>query len=179
MEKPIWFLDKIHQTLSNAPSLKCFGPVLAHIRQCEYQQISLNFTKIQQKFDIFWKNENLKKFQNDRFRRVFIENVSEMLRLKAHDPYFPILQCTRTYEHPARICEHIRTALFGAIFVQILLSKRFIAVYRRFTAVYGKTDVVFRKTSSRAFKRTNSEVFCTQIRQYSSSWISTNFAEFG
>ena len=141
--KLIWFLDKIHQELSNAPSLKCFGPVLAHIRQWEYQQISLNFTKIQQKFEIFWKNENLKKFQNDRFRRVFIENVSEMVRLKAHDPYFPILQCTTTYEQHVRICEHIHTSLFWGIFAQILPSKRFIAVYRRFIVVYRKTDLGF------------------------------------
>ena len=85
----------------------------------------------------------MEKFQNVCFRRIFIENVSEMVRWKAHDPYFPILECTRTYEHPVRIWEHIRTALFGAIFAQILASGRFMAVYRRFIVVYRKTDMVF------------------------------------
>ena len=66
-----------------------------------------------------------------------------MVRLKAHDPYFLILQCTSTYGHAARICLHVRAALPGAIFAMILLIRWFIAVYRRFKAVYGETDVFF------------------------------------
>ena len=53
MEKPMWFLDKPDQGLSNAPTPKCFGPEFAHIHQFEYQQISLNLGKFEQKFEIF------------------------------------------------------------------------------------------------------------------------------
>ena len=164
MDKPYRFLGKTSQGLSNAPTPKWFGPIFAYINSFEYQQISLNFIKILKKFEFFWKNAKMKKFQIELYRWVFVQITSELVRLKALDPYFSILQHVSMCEHVASICDHVRTALLKPIFTVFSTIGWFIVVYRRFTAVYGKTDVVFRKTTPRAFKRTNSEVIWTNIR---------------
>ena len=164
MNEPHRFSGKTSQCLSNAPTPKWFGLIFAYINQFEYQRFSLNFIKNLGKFEFFSKNAKMKKFQIELYRWVFVQNASELVRLKALDPYFLILQHLSMYEHVARICEHVRTALLNAIFTVFSTIGRFRAVYRRFKAVYGKTIRFFRKNSSRAFKRTNSEVIWTKTR---------------
>ena len=80
MEKPTCFFEKNPQGLSNAPFPKCFGVKVPHIHQSEYLQILLNLGDFEAKFEIFSKNENLKKFQIGRFQRIFVQNASEIVR---------------------------------------------------------------------------------------------------
>ena len=50
--------------------------------------------------------QKLFKLQNSRFQRIFVQNTSELVRLKALDLYFLDLQITNAYELFMGIYEH-------------------------------------------------------------------------
>ena len=89
MVKPIWFFDKTHQGLSNAPTPKCFGPEFAHIHQFEYQQISLNLGKFEQNLRNFGKE--LQKTQQFLTRILRLES-GLFSGLFWPGPFFPIFR---------------------------------------------------------------------------------------
>ena len=58
-------------------------------------------------FAHFEKMQKMLKFQNVRSQWIFVENTSELVRLKAYDVYFAFLTFMSIYEHFASIYEHL------------------------------------------------------------------------
>ena len=108
------------------------------------------------------------KLQNGRSHRIFAQNTSEFVRLKALDLYFLFLQVTSTYEHFTSIYEHLRDhTMWDVRHFEILKNITLQAPRCSWMLVKCSEVLVGYKNAkyrSRAFKRTNSQLFSISIR---------------
>ena len=105
----------MNQELSNAQPPKYFGQKVIEKNEFEILQI-LHFSNLLnengvfvKKFAFFARNLKNAKFQIHFSQWIFVQNTSEIVRLKALDPYFTLLQLTNTYEHFTSIYEHLQS----------------------------------------------------------------------